>query len=220
MANRFFPNYEEYKITSRFGVRKHPVDGVQKMHNGIDLVAAHLGGWGTTDYITAHTGGTVCGVGYNNSAGNYVRVQTAPNVVMYYHHLRNMSHLTEGATVQRGEVLGYMGTTGKSTGAHLHFGIKVDGQWVDPEPWLDKDYQTAKMLDFQLPVLKRGVKFGSVWALQSLLIGYGYDLGEKGLDGSFGKDTEAALKKYQFEHDLDADGSCGRKTWSSLLGID
>lgn len=78
----------------------------------------------------------------------------------------------------------------------------------------------TKYLDFQLPVLKRGMKGGAVFSMQALLIGYGYDLGEKGLDGSFGAATEAALRKYQHEHDLGPDGSCGRKTWSSLLEID
>jgi peptidoglycan hydrolase-like protein with peptidoglycan-binding domain len=78
----------------------------------------------------------------------------------------------------------------------------------------------TKYLDFKLPVLKRGMRGGAVFALQALLIGYGYDLGKKGLDGSFGKATEAALKKYQHEHDLEVDGSCGRATWTSLLGLE
>ena len=77
-----------------------------------------------------------------------------------------------------------------------------------------------KMLDFQIPVLKKGMNGGSVWALQALLAGYGYDIGSKGVDGSFGKDTESALKKYQLEEDLEPDGSCGRKTWSALLGLE
>lgn len=220
MANRFFPNYDGYKITSRFGMRKHPVDGVKKMHNGIDLVAKSKNGSTGTDYISAHSGGTVSGVGYNSSAGNYVRIKTANNVVMYYHHLKNMSTLKEGQSVKRGDVIGYMGKTGKSTGAHLHFGIKVNDQWVDPEPYLDKDYGEVKMLDLQIPVLKKGMKGGSVWALQAILVGYGYDIGSKGVDGSFGKDTESALKKYQLEEDLEPDGSCGRKTWSALLGLE
>ena len=220
MANRFFPNYDSYKITSRFGMRKHPVDGVQKMHNGIDLVAKSKNGSTGTDYIAAHSGGTVSAVGYNSSAGNYVRIKTANTVVMYYHHLKNMSTLKEGQSVNRGDVIGYMGSTGKSTGAHLHFGIKVNDQWVDPEPYLDKDYEEVKMLDFQIPVLKKGMKGGSVWALQAILVGYGYDIGSKGVDGSFGKDTESAIKKYQLEEDLEPDGSCGRKTWSALLGLE
>lgn len=220
MANRFFPNYDSYKITSRFGMRKHPVDGVQKMHNGIDLVAKSKTGGTGTDYITAHSGGTVSGVGYNSSAGNYVRIKTASNVVMYYHHLKNMSTLKEGQSVKRGDVIGYMGSTGKSTGAHLHFGIKVGDQWVDPEPYLDHDYAPAvKTVTLALPVLKKGMKCETVGILQALLISYGYNLGDSGADDSFGAKTENALMCYQEDVGLKPDGSCGRATWSKLLGV-
>lgn len=98
-----------------------------------------------------------------------------------------------------------------------HAGINVDTFGGIP---INGGTEPTKYLDFQLPVLKRGMKGGTVWAFQALLIGYSYDLGEKGLDGSFGAATEAALMKYQLEHDLKVDGKCGRKTWSSLLGID
>lgn len=220
MANRFFPNYDSYKITSRFGMRKHPVDGVQKMHNGIDLVAKSKNGSTGTDYISAHSGGTVSGVGYNSSAGNYVRIKTAKNVVMYYHHLKNMSTLKEGQSVKRGDVIGYMGSTGKSTGAHLHFGIKVNDQWVDPEPYLDKDYdEEVNTVDISVAVLKRGAKGATVKALQALLIGYGHSCGTSGADGSFGAKTEEAVLDFQGKHGLKKDGSVGRATWSELLGV-
>lgn len=230
MSNRFFPNYPRYRITSRFGMRTHPVKKVKKMHNGIDLVASTNGKDGQLDYLCAHTGGTVCEVGYNDSAGNFVRIQVDPDTVMAYHHLKSPSPCKVGDIVQRGGIIGYMGATGTATAAHLHFGIKRKGEWIDPEPYLDKDYPVAastpggtkptKYITMDLPVLKRGMKGGAVFSMQALLIGYGYDLGEKGLDGSFGAATEAALRKYQHEHDLDPDGSCGRKTWSSLLEID
>lgn len=70
----------------------------------------------------------------------------------------------------------------------------------------------------KLPVLKKGAKGDSVKALQNLLIGYGYSCGEKGADGSLGDATDKALRKYQSAHKLTVDGSCGRKTWTSLLG--
>jgi peptidoglycan hydrolase-like protein with peptidoglycan-binding domain len=83
----------------------------------------------------------------------------------------------------------------------------------------------SKSVGVNLPVLKRGAQDGSVWSLQALLLGFGYDLGttgakKDGVDGSFGAKTEEALKKYQFENDLTVDGSCGKNTWSNLLGID
>lgn len=219
MANRFFPNCAGYKITSRFGVRKNPVSGVRKMHNGIDLVGRTTSGSSCTDYVKAHTGGTVAAVGYSSSAGNYVQIQTGPSTVMVYYHLKNRSTLKKGAKVKKGDVVGYMGSTGNSTGAHLHFGIKYAGSWIDPEPYLDKDYTEPKeVCNVELPVLKRGAKGDAVKALQTLLIGYGYSCGKKGADGSLGAATDEALRKYQSDHKLTVDGSCGRKTWTSLLG--
>ena len=138
MANRFFPNYNTYKITSKFG--KRTLNGKTSQHNGIDLVARADNGGSRTDYITAHTSGVVDGVGYDKSAGNWVRIKVADKVFMYYYHMRDKSTLKKGAKVNKGDVIGYMGSTGNSTGAHLHFGIKDCGKWVDPQPYLDKDY--------------------------------------------------------------------------------
>lgn len=138
MANRFFPNYETYKITSKFGMRT--LKGKTAMHNGIDLVARSTNGVSRTDYITAHSAGTVDGVGYDTSAGYWVRIKVSDTVFMSYFHLRENSKLKKGQKVEKGTIIGYMGSTGNSTGAHLHFGIKDNGKWVNPEPYLDKDY--------------------------------------------------------------------------------
>lgn len=77
----------------------------------------------------------------------------------------------------------------------------------------------AKTVNVDLPVLKKGTKGDSVKAMQHLLMGYGYIMEGYGADGSFGGATERALKEYQASNALEADGSCGRKTWNSLLGI-
>lgn len=71
----------------------------------------------------------------------------------------------------------------------------------------------------ELTVLKKGSKGSQVKALQSLLKGYGYNIGKSGVDGSFGSDTETAVKKFQKDKKLTADGAVGSKTWSKLLGI-
>lgn len=76
-----------------------------------------------------------------------------------------------------------------------------------------------KLLYYQLPVLKKGEKTSNVKALQALLIGYGYDCGPSGIDGSFGGATDKAVRRYQSDNGLETDGSVGRKTWSKLLGI-
>ena len=214
MANRFFPNYEGYKITSRFGMRK--LKGVEKMHNGIDLVAKTKGGGSAVDAITAHSAGEVIAAGYGVSAGNYIKIRTAPDVVMVYHHFRDKTGFRAGDQVKKGQVIGYMGSTGNSTGAHLHFGIKVGENWVDPEPYLDCDYAPAKKVALEVPVLKKGCKDEPVRALQAMLVGYGYPIA---VDGSFGAKTENAVICYQEDAGLDPDGSVGRKTWTSLLGL-
>lgn len=216
MSNRFFPNFSGYKITSRFGMRT--LQGVTKMHNGIDLVARTDSGGSAVDSIAAHTGGTVCAVGYNSSAGNYIKIQTAPDVVMVYYHLRDKPGYQVGDTVAQGQIIGYMGSTGNSTGAHLHFGIKVGDNWIDPEPYLDKDYTTQeeKKVNVEIKVLKKGAKGDTVRALQALLVGYGHQID---VDGSFGGKTDTAVRAYQKANDLSVDGSVGRKTWNKLLGV-
>lgn len=220
MANRFFPNYNTYKITSPYGMRT--VNGVASMHDGIDLVARTDGGASAVDYITAHTGGIVDGVGYDVSAGYFVRIKVADGVLMYYFHLREISSLKKGDAVRQGEVIGYMGSTGNSTGAHLHWGIKVNGAWIDPTPYLDKDYPVKENAEYTFSVTLRALKQGDtgedVKALQALLVGYGYSMGGYGADGSFGPATDAALRAYQQAKGLAADGSAGPATMTALLG--
>lgn len=216
MSNRFFPNYDDYKITSRYGMRT--LNGETKMHSGIDLVAKTSAGKSAADYIMAHTGGVVSDVGYDESAGNYVKIKVADNTTMVYYHLKATCSLKKGAAVKRGDKLGYMGSTGNSTGAHLHWGIKYNGEWIDPAPYLDRDYaEPCKTVNVELPVLKRGLKSESVKTLQFLLLANGYGVGTSGADGSFGAKTEAALKSYQADHGLEADGSCGKKTWAKVV---
>ncbi len=163
----------------------------------------------------AHTGGTVSAVGYGASAGYYVKIQTDERTVMVYYHLRKASTLKKGQTVQIGERIGDMGSTGICTGALLHWGICVDVQWIDPEPYLDCDYVAPpKRVDVSVPVLKKGTKGESVRMLQALLNARRYPLD---MDGSFGGKTENALMCYQEDNGLAADGSCGAGTWASIL---
>ena len=220
MNNRFFPSYKSYIVTSEFGMRKHPIFKVNKMHNGIDMTATNDGKSGHVDHICAHTGGTVENVGFGDSVGYYINVRVDKFTVMVYRHLRDLPTLKKGQTVKKGEIIGYMGMTGKITGPHLHWGIKKNGQWIDPEPYLDKDYPVepdVKYITMEIPVLKRGMKGEAVRALQAQLVGYGYPIT---VDGSFGPKTEEAVKQYQREHGLKEDGSVGRKTRSKMLGLE
>lgn len=210
MSNRFFPNYPSYIITSRYGPRD--LNGVEKMHKGIDLTATKDGKAGHVDKIMAHTGGIVDAVGYTEVVGNYINIRVSDDVMMVYRHLKKPSPCKVGASVKKGDIIGYMGATGNVTGAHLHWGIQVDGQWINPEPYLDKDYPVespVKYIAMDVPVLKRGMKGDAVRALQAQLVGYGYKID---VDGSFGPATENAVMCYQEDNDLAVDGSVGRQT--------
>ncbi len=218
--SRFFPNYEKNKITSKFGNRT--VKGVPGYHNGIDLVAMVPDGSSATDYITAHSAGTVQAVGYDASAGNYVNIQVNSGTLMVYYHLKEKSALKVGSAVKQGQIIGYMGSTGNSTGAHLHWGIKKDGKWIDPEPYLDKDYPVEVAQPYctvKLPVLKPGDSGDAVKAMQILLIGRGYPLSEKGATGKYGSATEKALHAFKEAEGLKVTSNCGVQTWSALLGV-
>lgn len=221
MATKFFPNYDAIKVTSPFGMRT--LGGTTKMHNGIDLVAATKSGGSATDHITAHTGGTVAAVGYNASAGYYINIATDANTVMVYYHLKALPKQKKGATVKTGEILGYMGSTGNSTGAHLHFGIKSFGQWIDPAPFLDNAYTPTvsekKTISIGMRTLRQGAKGEDVRALQILLTGRGCKGKMHEPDGIFGPNTLGAVKLYQEKSKLDADGVVGKLTWSALLGV-
>ena len=223
MSNRFFPNYPAYKITSRFGMRT--LKGVTRMHNGIDLVAK-AGNGGVTDYVTAHTGGIVTACGYDKSAGNLLKIQTAPGVIMVYYHLKTKPTFKKGDTVKTGQIIGYMGATGNVTGAHLHFGIQVNGKWIDPEPYLDLEYTGTgayKTVKIEVPVLCRGMKCEYVKILQLLLNYHLPDREPLELDGSFGPATEEALEAFQGSHkdkegnQLEQDKKAGPKTMGALL---
>lgn len=96
---------------------------------------------------------------------------------------------------------------------------------LDQRPWKTwgycpyVTYETKKTVDVALPVLKKGAKGDAVKAMQILLIGYGFTMGEHGADSSFGGATESALRKYQGKNALSVDGTCGRRTWEKLLGM-
>lgn len=113
------------KITSGFGYRIHPITGNRSFHTGIDLAAPE----GTP--IAAAYGGTVAETGYSSGRGNYILLSHGDNLQTLYCHLSEIG-VREGDKVDAGGTIGLVGTTGMSTGPHLHFELRVDGVRCDP----------------------------------------------------------------------------------------
>lgn len=123
-----------YSVTSPFGMRIHPVEGGYKMHNGIDLAGYQIGGKG----IYSWKPGKVSYAGYDSSCGYMVTIQhetlgeAADVFTTTYCHMQTKPFVSTGDKVAAGTLLGKVGTTGSSTGDHLHFGIRVNGVSKDP----------------------------------------------------------------------------------------
>lgn len=114
------------RLTSPFGYRVNPVSGNYGFHTGIDLAAAE----GTP--VSAAFYGKVRECGESDVWGKYILLEHSDNCETYYCHLSEI-YVTEGAVIRRGETIGLVGSTGWSTGPHLHFEVRIDGVRVDPE---------------------------------------------------------------------------------------
>ncbi|WP_332872618.1 M23 family metallopeptidase [Allopontixanthobacter sediminis] len=113
------------RVSSRFGMRRHPILGYRRMHAGLDFRASH----GTP--IVAVTDGRVSGAGRMGGCGNAVRLDHGGGLQTRYCHMSRMA-VRGGQSVRRGQVIGYVGSTGLSTGAHLHYEMYRSGRAVDP----------------------------------------------------------------------------------------
>lgn len=115
-----------YTITSPFGMRMHPILGYSRMHNGIDMACAQ----GTPIYATR--AGTVTTASYQaGGAGYYVSINHGDGFASIYMHMTRYV-VSSGQSVSAGQLIGYVGSTGLSTGPHLHFGISYAGTYVNP----------------------------------------------------------------------------------------
>jgi murein DD-endopeptidase MepM/ murein hydrolase activator NlpD len=118
------------RVSSEFGNRTHPVFGYKSFHSGFDLPAPY----GTP--ILAAASGQVIFAGWNTAYGNYILMDHGKDtkkrhIVTQYAHCSSML-VVKGDIIIRGEVIGKVGSTGWSTGNHLHFGVQVGGEWIDP----------------------------------------------------------------------------------------
>jgi murein DD-endopeptidase MepM/ murein hydrolase activator NlpD len=116
-------------VTSGFGTRKSPVGAGREFHQGLDI-STRFG-----KEIIAPADGLVVRSGYEQQDGNYVRMEHGHGFETAYLHLSRIA-VKQGMRVKRGEIIGYVGDTGRSTGPHLHYAISVNGLAVDPERFL------------------------------------------------------------------------------------
>ena len=117
-------------ITSSFGKRVHPITNEERVHNGIDIKAP-LGA-----EVVSSISGTVTDVGYDAEKGNYIVVERN-NVKTTYSQL-SATNVKKGDSVSASQPIGEVGSTGASTGAHLHFEVMLDGEFVNPESLIQK----------------------------------------------------------------------------------
>lgn len=117
------------RVTSDYGPRESPTAGASTYHKGIDIGAAYGAD------IVAAADGTVIFAGYSNSAGNYVTISHGGGLYTTYMHCSSLC-VSKGQSVSRGQVIAKVGSTGISTGNHLHFGVSLNGSYVNPWNYL------------------------------------------------------------------------------------
>lgn len=132
-AGFIWPLPQKYIISSGWGYRKDPFTGKQAYHNGLDIATS-----GTSPEIYAIAGGEVVTAGGNayTGYGYYVIIDHGGGYQSLYGHMNKWPSVSTGDTVKQGQVIGYVGTTGRSTGKHLHFTLYKDGKDVNPLNYL------------------------------------------------------------------------------------
>lgn len=121
------PSYT--RISDDYGNRMHPVLGIQKFHNGIDMAAP-----GGTPILAAYDGKVVA-ADYSSSMGNYVMIDHGDSLYTIYMHASAL-YVSKGQEVSKGAKIAAVGTTGRSTGNHLHFSVRLNGSYVNPWSYL------------------------------------------------------------------------------------
>lgn len=125
-----FPTATSARFSSPFGWRIHPIKKKRTFHYGVDLSTPS----GTPVY--AAESGMVKNITYDGARGNYIDIQHNNGLLTRYQHLIRKPNFRIGASVQRGQQIAQVGSTGMSTGAHLHFEVHVNGKAVDPAPYI------------------------------------------------------------------------------------
>lgn len=231
VKNKVLLNNVHY-LTSDYKTRND-----RKNHNGMDLIGKNY----ASDYIVAITNGRVKSTGYNNTMGCYVYIDHGQITSHYFHMKENSIRVKTGESVKAGQIIGYMGKTGRSTGVHLHFGVQKK-EYIDPKPYLVNEgiFKKEKIKDLQSilnntfdeklvidgiignktkasikkHLLKEGNKNNYVKFVQKELYLRGYNLS---VDGIFGQKTYSVIKEFQRVSNLKVDGIVGINTVTKLL---
>ena len=120
---------QDARLTSGFGMRTHPVLGGRRSHKGIDLAAPT----GTPIYATAD--GIVDRAERFSSYGLFIEIEHGAELETRYAHMSRLA-VSAGQRVKKGDLIGYVGSTGRSTGPHLHYEVRISGVAVNPIPFM------------------------------------------------------------------------------------
>lgn len=131
------PLKNSFAITSGFGIRKHPIFGNVKSHNGIDIKASYENVYAVMDGIVSDAGWDYKG------GGNFIKIKHFGRFETAYLHLSD-TYYKKGDTVKAGYIIARSGNTGNSTGPHLHFAVKEFGQFINPLIFLNDLNKTKK----------------------------------------------------------------------------
>ena len=116
------------RLSSNFGMRKHPILGFNKMHNGTDFAAPS----GTP--IMASGSGTIVLAKWCGGGGNCIKIKHNSTYETVYGHMKSFARgIKKGKKIRQGEIIGYVGSTGVSTGPHLHYEVTVNGKKVNSQ---------------------------------------------------------------------------------------
>ena len=138
------------RLSSKFGMRKHPIDGFNKMHRGTDFAAPS----GTPSMASGS--GIMKRARWCGGGGNCIKIKHNSTYETVYAHLKNFARgIKEGKRVKQGQIIGYVGSTGKSTGPHLHYEVIVNGKRVNSQKLKLPSGKTLKNKERKLFELKR-----------------------------------------------------------------
>jgi murein DD-endopeptidase MepM/ murein hydrolase activator NlpD len=118
------------RVNSTFGYRIHPISGAIKKHQGIDLAGVK------SQPIYAAADGIMIETGYDQCLGNFVKIKHLFNFVTTYGHLQDIGSLPHNSEVYQGQIIGYCGSSGRTTGVHLHFAITWKNNFLNPYPFI------------------------------------------------------------------------------------